>query len=190
MSSCRAAGWCRNKRGWHLTRRHCYVSKKCSIYVNTAIFCLLSNSININFSSMIISKSPLQFQNIKLSHRLTVLAGKDDLRAPSGVYHISWYPGANSCLMKDNTNSEKICKRVSVVSDIRSPETAAVLLCWNNVDKYAEQKQQETVEMKDFLLQPRAHKTFTLTETKPDCFKDLDKNPLTDNKRYKEECCD
>lgn len=34
-------------------------------------------------------------------HNLTLLAGEDDFRSPSAVYHISWYPGTSSCLVKD-----------------------------------------------------------------------------------------
>lgn len=118
----------------------------------------------IYLSFMIINNSPLQFKNIKPSHRLTVLAGEEDLRAPSRVYHISWYPGANSCLVKDSTNSGTVCKRIYVMSDIQSTQTATIRR--SNVEKYTvwtggNGKKGEAVS----LQQPTAHKRFILRDT-------------------------
>ena len=62
---------------------------------------------------------------IKLSRGLTVLAGDEVLRAPSAVYHISWYPGANSCLRKDSTNS----LRDDLQEDIRRVRRS---ISWNS----------------------------------------------------------
>lgn len=101
---------------------------------------------------------------------LTVLAGEDNLRPPSGLYHISWYPGANSCLLAKST---------CLVSDIQPHETETTW--WQNCEN-KEEKLQEPVEIEDPLAQLTVHKTFTLPKGS---FKDLDKDPPTDKNRKK-----
>lgn len=88
--------------------------------------------------------------------------------------------------MKDGTNSETICKRIYVASDVQSS-------WWNNgeikVQSKSCRKQEIDRRRQKFLQQPTAHKTLTLTETlykKTDCFKDLDTDPGRDKSKYKE----
>lgn len=118
---------CRVRQG-NSTRVSCYRSNKFSIL---CICCYFLPVIQQHWYLSVLydrlKSPPLQFENIKLSDRLTVLAGEDVLRAPSGVYHISWYPGANSCLMKDKLRDNLQENIVSFI-DIQSGETATILL--------------------------------------------------------------
>lgn len=122
-------------------------------------------------------------------HRLTVLAGKDDLRAPSAVYHISWYPGANSCLVKDNTSSDRVlCRaRYSISQESNNMEQQRL------VEKHLWGVTVGTCGGRRF--SPAAHSPLNInsdgdTLQKPDGFEDSDKAPLTDKRIYKEECWD
>lgn len=64
-------------------------------------------------------------------HNLTLLAGEDDFRSPSAVYHISWYPGTSSCLVKD---LEKINIRLQL------QQYAGLREWWNSGAKRGENK--------------------------------------------------
>lgn len=77
-------------------------------------------------------------------HNLTLLAGEDDFRAPSAVYHISWYPGASSCLVKD-------LEKINIGLQLQL--YAGAMGCWRKHEKT------------QLLPQLRVHKTLTGMET-------------------------
>lgn len=105
-------------------------------------------------------------------HNLTLLAGEDDFRSPSAVYHISWYPGTSSCLVKD---LEKINIRLQL------QQYAGLRERWDSGAKRAENRKNSRSS------QPIKYGPRWRRHSKPDCFRDSEKD-LRDERKYKE-CC-
>lgn len=145
-STCRKAGsaaW-----GYDSNKGLCFGKKK-KYWFGLEVLILFPSTKSIDMDW----QTPLQFEYTTFPHRLTVLAGEDDLRVPSAVYHISWYPGANSCLVKDNTSTGRVlCSaRYSISQESNNMEQQRL------VKNIYEASQSEPVEEEDSPLQLTAH---------------------------------